>query len=94
MADHTDTKIRRQPEQPQPAVEVVPPDRNVPLGEQLTAPDIVDQHVQAAMLVGERLRLLGVEVVDPVTSSAISSMASMSILLTVAEYSCRSRRED
>ena len=55
-----------------PVVEVVLPDRRVPLGraalEHLGAPDVVDQHVDVAVLapdpLGQAAHLLGVEMVD------------------------------
>ena len=54
-------------EQPQAVGEVVLPDRRVPLEELLAAPDVVDEHVEPALLVvdaaHERLDLGGLEVV-------------------------------
>ena len=76
-----------------PSVEVVLPDRRVPLRrtalQHLAAPDVVDEHVDVAVLVaepvGQRSHLLRVQVVDRhgdadatelVTSSAVSSIVS------------------
>ena len=60
--------VDRQAQQPQAGVEVVLPHRRVPLGQLLAAPDVVDQHVQAALLgvdaLHERLDLGRIEVVD------------------------------
>ena len=54
---------------PQPVVEVVLPHRLVPLEQLLAAPDVVDQHVEPALLgvdaLDQRPHLLGHEVVDP-----------------------------
>ena len=65
-------RVDREPEYSQAAVEVVLPDRRVPLTraalEQLAAPDVVDEHVDVAVLgpdpLGQVLHLIGVEVVD------------------------------
>ena len=40
----------RQPQHPQPVVEVVLPDRRVPLEQVLAAPDVVDEHVEPSLL--------------------------------------------
>ena len=61
-----------EPEDPETLVEVVLPDGRVPLGraalEQLAAPDVVDEHVDVAVVVpdllGQALHLVGVEMVD------------------------------
>jgi hypothetical protein len=45
-----EVRVDRQAQHPQPAVEVVLPHRRVPLGELLAAPDVVDEHVQPALL--------------------------------------------
>ncbi len=61
-----------EPQDTQARVEVVLPDRRVPLGraalEHLGTPDVVDEHVDVAVplaeLVGQTRDLVGVEVVD------------------------------
>ena len=61
-------RVDRQVQHAQPVVEVVLPHGRVPLEEQLAAPDVVDQHVQPALLgvdaLHERLDLRGLEVID------------------------------
>jgi hypothetical protein len=42
--------LHGQPEQPQAVVEVVLPQRRIPLEQLLAAPDVVDQHVEAVRL--------------------------------------------
>jgi hypothetical protein len=43
-------RVDREAKEPQPAVEVVLPHGLVPLEEVLGAPDVVDQHVEAAVV--------------------------------------------
>ena len=43
-------RVDREPQQPQAVVEVVLPDRLVPLEQVLGAPDVVDEHVEPALL--------------------------------------------
>jgi hypothetical protein len=63
-----EVRVDRQAQHPQAAVEVVLPDRRVPLDELLAAPDVVDEQVEAAVLgldaAHERLDLRRHEVVD------------------------------
>ena len=60
-------RLDREVEQPQAVGEVVLPHRRVPLEQLLAAPDVVDEHVEAALLgvdaLDERLDLVGLEVV-------------------------------
>jgi hypothetical protein len=64
--------VDRQPKDAQALVQVMHPDRPVPIGrpalEEFAAPDVVDQHVDVAVFVadlsGKRLHLVGVEMVD------------------------------
>ena len=79
-----------QPQQPEPVVERVLPHRRVPLGEEVAAEDVVDQHVEAALLgvdprdqrrrpvSGTRWSVGTAIPVPPaaVTSSAVSSIVS------------------
>jgi hypothetical protein len=62
-----DVGVDGQPQQAQPLVERVLPHRPVPLGERITAPHVVDEHVEAALLAidpfDERPDLLGIEVI-------------------------------
>ena len=82
-------RVDREPQQPQAGVEVVLPHRRVPLEEVLGAPDVVDEHVEAAVLgvdaLDERRDLRGsrwstaTAMPSPpaaVTSSAVSSIVS------------------
>ena len=68
MVARDQVRVDRQAQEPQAVVEVVLPHRRVPLEEVLGAPDVVDEHVEAALLgvdprdQGRDLR--GVEVVD------------------------------
>ena len=59
--------LDREPQEPESVVEVVLPDRAVPFEEVLAAPDVVDEDVEAALLVrdavDEGADLCGVEVV-------------------------------
>jgi hypothetical protein len=48
-------RLDGEPQQPQALAEVVLPDRAVPLEEQLTAPDVVHEDVQASLLVRDAL---------------------------------------
>jgi hypothetical protein len=61
-------RVDRQAEQPQAVREVVFPHGRVPLDQELPAPDVVDQHIQAAPLatdaLDERLDLRRLQVVD------------------------------
>ena len=61
-------RVDGEPQHPQAAVEVVLPQRRVPLRQVLAAPDVVDQHVEAVLLgvdaLHERLDLHRLEVVD------------------------------
>jgi len=61
-------RVDRQAQHPQAAVEVVLPQRHVPLDQLLAAPDVVDEHVEAALLGldprDERLHLRGDQMVD------------------------------
>ena len=67
-----EVRVDREAEDAQPLVEVVLPDRRVPVGrstlELLGAPDVVDEDIDVAVLVadplGQRLDLGGVEMVD------------------------------
>ena len=67
-----EVRIDGEPQNAQPVVEVELPDRRVPLRgaalEQLAAPDVVDEHVDVAVVapdpVGEALDLHRVEVID------------------------------
>ena len=63
-----EVRVDRQAQEAQAAVEVVLPDRRVPLGQLLAAPDVVDQHVEATLLVvdarDEVAHLIGLQVVD------------------------------
>ena len=60
--------VDREPEQPEPVVEVVLPHRRVPLEQVLGAPDVVDEHVEAVVVgvdpLDQAADLLGLEVVD------------------------------
>lgn len=82
--------LHAQPQEAQAVGQVVLPDGRVPLGQQLGAPDVVDQDVDVAVVasdtVGQAPDLLALEVVDGdgdgfsarlVTSSAVSSMVSV-----------------
>jgi hypothetical protein len=60
--------VEGEAQQPQPALEVVLPERRAPLEEVLGAPDVVDEHVEAAVVgvdaLDEPRHLVGVQVVD------------------------------
>ena len=61
-------RLEREPEQAQPGVEVVLPHRRVPLEQVLGAPDVVHEHVEAAVLgvdpLDQAADLPGLQVVD------------------------------
>ena len=67
-----EVRVDREPEDPKASVEVVLPDRRVPLRrpalQHLGAPDVVDEHVDVSVLVaethGQPLDLRGIEMVD------------------------------
>jgi hypothetical protein len=60
-------RVERQVQQPKPGLQVVLPDRRVPLEQLLAAPDVVDQHVEPAVVAvdpPDQVRdLLGLEMV-------------------------------
>ena len=72
MVRRDEVGVDGEPEDPQALVEVVLPDRRVPVGrtafEQLAAPDVVDEQVDVAVVVpdplGQARHLVGVEMVD------------------------------
>jgi hypothetical protein len=78
-------RVDRQAQQPQPPVEVVLPDRRVPLEQALAAPDVVDQHVEAAALgvdaLHERPDLRRLEVVggdrDPLAAGRADELGGL-----------------
>ena len=72
MVRRDDVRVDGQPEDAKAGVEIVLPDRRVPLRrsalQDLGAPDVVDEHVDVAVLVaqlaGQPLHLRGIEVID------------------------------
>ena len=83
-------RVDAEPEQAQAVLEIVLPDRLVPLEQLLAAPDVVDQDVEPALLgadaLDQRFDLVGHQMIDRngdalaagrrTTSSAVSSMVS------------------